>query len=617
MKLKNKRLLFILLSLLILFAGFGLAYRYLPLDRLIHLSSDAEDVFADTLRDQQLPPNTLYLDFEVAPGNPVPKSLVKGEAHSGEYASRAFGKNSFAFQVERKAGEIGLENLTKVGLSAWLYLYPGDNEVNANLVLAAFNDAGVNICWKSRHVSGPEIPRGKWFKISGEVDLREFTFQPGNRIQIYFWNNSDNDILVDDYRIVFGTSPSRRGDSALVNMTRPEGYRKLFNLPPFSTKYFIARPAVFDNQDQSGNKLPAGIRPADVLLGGYFLDNPSRLDALLVVPPAGNLWMAIYCPRIERFQQYQVRLPESPFQNIDPQNLYAGRFSGAPEKELLVITSSTATLLEFGWQGEACREGSSVNGKILWKGTIPELTGSDSDTLFRLACGDFNGDNRTELLVTTVHGWTMLGYDPQGPHPWKKLASGSGALVPVVQQEVRALPAMHTGRFMQGIRYDQVLVIPETPSAEYNLLRWNSATKHFESCFTGKYKGGGITIGFDTLEATDRFFTGQFEGGTVTQVLRLNRNWRFDLKQISFNDSTFEIRHMVDFKGYEKDYNPKYYELFVPVTGRFLHPGQDLMLIISSNCREWDLYGKKCREAENHPSLPDRINLYTLKPYEH
>ena len=116
----------------------------------------------------------------------MPGGIEKGNAHSGQYSAKAFGKNSFAPAILRKAGELGLENLKAMALSAWVYVKPGSGEVNGAFVFAATNPLGVHVCWKGVSLKDPGVPRGKWFKISGFFDLSEVKFKADTRLEFYF-----------------------------------------------------------------------------------------------------------------------------------------------------------------------------------------------------------------------------------------------------------------------------------------------------------------------------------------------------------------------------------------------------------------------------------------------
>ncbi|MBN1200097.1 MAG: hypothetical protein JXA23_12140, partial [Bacteroidales bacterium] len=171
---KRKRLFILLGAVLILLVLFTLGViKYIPWHKLMKIPTSSEVAFVDQDPMQNVAPNTLSFDFEVDSTQGVPNGIYKGIAHSGNYSAKAFGKNSFSISVVRDAGEIGLENLKGVAMSAWVYVLPTENEVNGSLVFAVNNSVGVNICWKGVHFNGPLIPIEKWTKVSAYFDLSD------------------------------------------------------------------------------------------------------------------------------------------------------------------------------------------------------------------------------------------------------------------------------------------------------------------------------------------------------------------------------------------------------------------------------------------------------------
>jgi hypothetical protein len=96
-------------------------------------------------------------------------------------------------------------------------------------------------------------------------------------------------------------------------------------------------------------------------------------------------------------------------------------------------------------------------------------------------------------------------------------------------------------------------------------------------------------------------------------VFRYNRDWRYDLKEIRFNDSTFQVIANIDFTGYEKDFNPKYYEVLRLVPAMLVNPGMASFLVIGKNCKKKDPNEKECKEFTDLPALPGTIQVYTFQ----
>ena len=217
---KRKKTILLIIISLCLISLFLIGFRYLPFARLIKLPSGKNSGIVIPNRSSAGSPNSYLYDFELREGESLPGGFYTGIAHSGKNSVRAFGQNSFSYAVEHTVASIGPENLREVSLSAWIYVLPTEKEVKGSLVFTASNQLGVNVCWKGVSLHEPEIPRGKWFRISGRFDLSDVTFHPDTRIQVYFWNTSSTDILIDDYFMVFGGEKPRRGDSAIVEIGR-------------------------------------------------------------------------------------------------------------------------------------------------------------------------------------------------------------------------------------------------------------------------------------------------------------------------------------------------------------------------------------------------------------
>jgi hypothetical protein len=96
------------------------------------------------------------------------------------------------------------------------------------------------------------------------------------------------------------------------------------------------------------------------------------------------------------------------------------------------------------------------------------------------------------------------------------------------------------------------------------------------------------------------------------EILLLNKKWRFDLKLVGSPLNDPVINCSLDFKGFNKDHNPKYYELTKLVAGNFLDPHNTTLFTISTNCKDIDFDGSFCKETENISYLPNTFNFYSL-----
>ena len=536
----------------------ALGLRYFPFTRVMKLPAAAEKEFVNPQRPQTHAPKSLYFDFEVAPGKDLPDGFYKGLAHSGQYSVKAFGQNSYSLTIERSAKEVGIENLKAIAVSAWIYLFPTKNEVKGTFVLAASNDLGVNVFWQGVEIRGPEVPQGKWFKISGSFDLASVDFKPGYKLQFYFWNNSRTDILVDDYYIVFGGAVDRRGDSALVDMTRGIPFTPRFNFPPFPV---INLELIATAKPVSLDKKPSGA-PA---ISGNFLGNSA--DDLLTTGPHGNLILFSFCQSGKEFRQVLINNMEqlAPLGKIE--KLLKGKFLPGTSVQFILSGEKYWILAGFEPLRDLCTTTSTLQTtlKIFWK----------SDSPLRSAyTGDFDGDHNAEILVLEPEGnWKMMSFILQGKEggSWKNFPEKNPTPIPEWNSSKYEL-GITPGRFLNGIACDIILAVvknKENGKKDYTFRKFTAG--HWLPLFPENQGFCGKTIGLDTLNPDDRFFFLHHPGEKETRIFRYDRHWRFDLKEIRFSDSAFHILATVDFHGYNKDHNPKYYESLSMVTGDFIN----------------------------------------------
>ncbi len=605
----------IFILILFLLVIFALASRYFPFSKILRVRGGREIALNEALKTGSEPPNSIAFNFEIGPGKEVPNGIVMGNAHSGKYAAKAYGKNSFTPALEKPAGELGIDRLRYVSVSAWVFVKPSGEPVNAALVLAASNNVGVNICWKGIGLKDPGVPRGQWFKMSGQFDLGEVKFTADTRLQMYFWNNSSNDILIDDYYLVYGGPAPRHGDTTYVDLTKGP-FQAKFNYPPFPVK--CMRMAVIGGP--RGGSLIAGgetqqgmILPKDPMISGVFLTGNAGKDVLFVIPSSGKPSVYSYCNESNSFSRSGVELPLAlPAPAAGKQYLLRGKFISGETEQLLYMSEKSCSLFKFSGKGGACSGGNSLGAEVLWQSEKFENLVFDSEK--PLLAADFDGDGITELLSLNGNGdWKLYRFQAGKPAaPWALVAESKETTEDwkLLGNQVN----LTAGHFIPGRAQAEVLTVrgnSRERKCSYTLRMYNPSLKRFVACFPGKYGPGGKITGIDSLKPADRFFCGNFGPNGTPMVMRYNRDWRYDLKEISFSDSTYQVLNNIDFEGYPADHNPKYYEVLKLVPGRYTG-SQCSFIVIGRNCRNKEQGGEDCSEYEELPGLPGFISLYSF-----
>lgn len=116
----------------------------------------------------------------------------------------------------------------------------------------------------------------------------------------------------------------------------------------------------------------------------------------------------------------------------------------------------------------------------------------------------------------------------------------------------------------------------------------------------------------EIINPSDILLPGNYFGNKQT-FLKLNTDWRFDLKLIEQDGNRYTILGNVDFKGYPDDHNPKYYEFVKIVPGRFLSKDQTALVVVMFNCADPKFDGKNCEQTEDLSFLPNSIQLYRIE----
>ncbi len=623
MKKRQKWLIILGIALVLIMIFTYFVIRYVPWNKLMKIPTSSEVAFVQQNPMHNLAPNTLSFDFEVDSTQEVPAGIYKGIAHSGNYSAKAFGKNSFSISIVRDAGEIGIENLNGVAMSAWVYVFPTDKDVNGSLVFAANNSVGVNICWKGVHFNGPLIPKEKWTKVSAYFDLSDVRLRPDDKIQLYFWNNSSTDILVDDFYYVFGAPHERLGDSARVDMTKEVGYTSLFNYPPFF-------PAWMQKQDignadgsfliREDQKNSGEISPSDQVFAGNFITPKGTLQSMLVINPDGIPTLYHYCQTTKMFQEITLDCPADLYPILHGFTGLKGLFLSRAEDLLFVASPQGMALLGFEAASIPCSKNTSTaKVKVLWRSAEPMLAEIVLKDDWQLTSGDLTGNGTDELLLFDGEGsWKILQFSTtgSGSGDWKLLASGeeykirewNGALV-----EFKATAAPYLSAYKNDLILTRFRDL-KTGKDAFTLLRFLPGDNKFVKVFHDSHGSISLTIGIDTLKMTDQIVPGRFHQGKPITFMRYNRDWRYDLKDIRFNDSTFQILNTIDFAGYTGDQNPKYYEILNLHAGNWLDPDVTSVLVIGRNCKDPGYIGGDCMGYEDVLDLPNMLQLYSFTP---
>jgi len=121
--------------------------------------------------------------------------------HSGRYSNKLDAQNPYSVTFKRKYSDISNSQIKFVKISAWVYFLT-NNYVGKALVVEIVDQAGQKLLWEGIDMKEFVKSPKQWIKIEKVIKLDK-KYEPNSIFGIYAWNNSNDGILLDDFRIQF------------------------------------------------------------------------------------------------------------------------------------------------------------------------------------------------------------------------------------------------------------------------------------------------------------------------------------------------------------------------------------------------------------------------------
>jgi hypothetical protein len=402
-------------------------------------------------------------------------------------------------------------------------------------------------------------------------------------------------------------------------MTKGIAFQPRFNFPPYPFNWLEKQEVNNQNSTfliKTDDLREGEISPLDKVYACNFMANTDAKDDLLVITSSGIVELYHFCSDKTKFVRIRTTIPPDLNSAFKSGKIIPGRYTGTGTTQLLIITETDLLLGAFDPGKDICSSGNDTRSsfKVIWKVPLLKAKTLGFKTEVDPVSNDFDGDKISELITIGKNGsWALLKLGTSPANPINVIASGKENSVQEWQSMDPAFKVI-SGRFLNNHDQDLILTIFKPVNSRgysYSLRRFDPVNRQFAPVFPGKQQYSGKTIGLDTLHPDDEFFTGPFDNSGKIKILKYNREWRFDLKEIKFNDSTFQVLANMDFKGYEKDFNPKYFEVLRIIQGSFLNPGTKSLLVIGRNCKTRDPLTKKCSVFQDLPFLPNTLQFYS------
>lgn len=545
-------------------------------------------------------PHILFADFE---NFQQTDGLNKAKAKSGSYSCEVFGKNSFSAVITRKVAEIGRTNLTKVGFSAWVYVVDDNfEELKADFVFSIVDTKGDNVVWKGVSLNSVFMTPEKWIKVSGSVDIDISTIQDDYSIKTYLWNDSRTNILIDDILVVAGADAIHQGDTVYCDISEGKSWLAQFNTPPFPWLY-LKKEEINNNGpylavSSKGNK--GKIMPHHRIVVGNFYNTSDKKDKILALEDQ-TINAYSFCKALKSFTHDFIYQPEnaSLWQNSA---IFSAPFTGSGRDDILLVDTSSkyARLCTPNYISKNSCTASPIQVKmnVLWEGPFLAFDHNNKTVAAFIAPRFINTGKASLLVVYTDGHWKLFDFAKSG---WQTIAQSSK---PIDSWNADKFKVSFLAAPLNSKSPTDVLL---SVSSSINGSMHTYALYSYDATVRNLINRSGKVYGTDTLKADYVFFSANHEGKTY--LIKSDTSWRFDMKLLVFNDTTYQVLGQYDFKGFKASSNPKFYEILSMNTGNFLNPNRTSFLVTSYNNSKDK--SKKEQNYASHKQLPNALFICT------
>ncbi len=489
-------------------------------------------------------PRSKLIDFEESNDKRISSKYAK----SGYYSTYAKGENGFSESVIIPFKDLDISNINSVSLS-FNYLSE-TSDLNAVFVVSVCDSTSKDLLWQGIDLSKADFKEKVWETANGSILIPEEIAKPENSLKIYLWNRNENQVFLDDVYIVIKEN-SKTNDSVqpAFDLIGQKKFQPGANRPPYNS-YVVNLQKADAESVVSLNKIFT--RKSRILTGKF--DESTGKDQIFY--EESGKYNILY---LENGSVVSKEVSFHPAISKDSR-LFADKeflFSINPVDGLICVHKYQANQNKF-----------IETGRIKCSGVDKVIAvTANPDNSFSVFEND--GNILTYALKSGSYA-QVSGNKPVNPY----------------QGNLKFLKA----DFFGINKEDVLLIYLEKSQDKYVLLTYNAGIKGW--ALSDKYKGNSVQS-YDQLDFASDYSVIDYDKTGEKELLQLNKTKRFDLRIINFDIMTYNILFNVEFKGFPKKQNPKYYEVSKIICGDFSGDGCSEIIIFQDNISKVDWLTQK------------------------
>lgn len=483
------------------------------------------------------------------------KNIVTNECvFSGKNALKVSGKRAYSPAIQ-VLFDNHLQGITNALFGAWIYVADTAKDLEGKLMFQIVDKSN-----KLKYSATSDIKEGKnkkrtWFYICGKADWKEQKVQFDDLVKIYFWNNCNNTVYIDNIQVVFGKQLIK-GEKALSEKSPPKNrFIPLVNQPPYPPVFFekdlannVKSTSVYSPDGKDSLVLTA----EDVFSHGQFFRSGNNCEQILVLrknKPFSLLW---YEPQKSHF--LFIKLPSEVIADFPEMNIFSiVDINNDGTDELIACSGNKIQSISI------CKiQAIKPYLKMIYSGQPEQF--DISEKLLQIEPVRTSKGKYTAVLLDEKGAVFMLRFEKG-----KFISSGFGVIPEAAREKYDC--RIVCGNFVHPAENVFLLFFTEKKSGKcsYKMYTVDYTEHSLEMLVQGTFDNK-----CDTLCPDNSYFKCDMNNDKIDELISFSDGWRYDGKVISFNNGGYVIDANIDFAGYPKDYNPKYFEKLTVVAGNFM-----------------------------------------------
>jgi len=476
----------------------------------------------------------LLIDFE----NGKFQKLSSKYFLSGNFSTYANGINDYSEQITLDFKNIKHENLNKILLNL-NYLSETEN-IDAVFIVSICDKNDVEIFSNEIElVKNKNFKAKNWENISAEIIMPQKALKKGSYFKFYLWNKNSNTVFLDDIYLILKEFSVEYGDKPTAhNFISNPNFQNTKNQAPYKFYYVNREKQVAEVETELNNLFTK----SDEILIGKFT-NKANQDQIF----------SIKDNNIVLYDLKKLIKLKHQFQNLNNLHFFSD------DKNIFVYQIQTKEI-------NLC-EINLLNNNLEIKTKFTYSSSNNISAIFSI--------NENSISIFDNSG-NVYDYKKENE---KYVLLKTSKLISCSSNNLKIFKS----NFFNETTEEVLFIFQDNEKVKYEFFSYCSENNEWQD---SKNHANLSPQYLDELDLDSEYFLVDYNNDGIFELLKYDRKTKFNLKLLNFDFRSYKILYNIDFKGFENNQNPKYYEKTKILTGKFINDKNCGIIIFQDNINE-------------------------------